>query len=73
MYVKKNIMFKVREELLDNDLEMLVVQIERQKQKPLLVCVWYRPPNSSACLFDKINNVFEKIETLNLEVILLGD
>ena len=37
------------------------------------VCVWYRPPNSSACLFDKINNVFDKIETLTLEVILLGD
>ena len=72
VYVKKNIMFKVREELLDNDLEMLV-QIERQKQKPLLVCVWYRPPNSSDCLFDKINNVFDKIETLNLEVIFLGD
>ena len=73
VYVKKNIIFKIREDLVNGDIEMLVLEIDRERQKPLLVCVWNRPPNSSPFLFDDVNHVFDKIEGMNLDVILLGD
>ena len=73
VYVKKNIIFNVREEFADNELEMLVLEIEREKQKPLLICVWYRPPNSKPSLFDNVNDAFDKFESMDLDIILLGD
>ena len=69
-YIRSNLNFAVRKDLLDKDLELLIIEISNPHSQPFLVGTWYRPPNSSNHLF----SLFEKtIDAENLKLYLLGD
>ena len=61
IYVKNNIFFKIRDDMRDEELELIVLQIELHKQKPFI---------SS---FDRISQIFQKIEATGLDVHVMGD
>ena len=54
IYERNPIQFKLRNDLRDDDLELLCIEINKSKTKPFLISTWYRPPNASVELFEKI-------------------
>ena len=53
LYVRDNIPFSERKDLISKDLEMVCIEINRPYNKSLLINAWYRPPNSDINLFDE--------------------
>ena len=45
VYVRSNINYIVREDLVSDQLENLSIQIIKPRSKPFIVATWYRPPN----------------------------
>ena len=50
-YVRSNINYIVREDLVSDQLENLSFEIIKPRSKPFIVATWYRPPNSPFELF----------------------
>ena len=73
IYVRNPIQFKLRNDLRDDDLELLCIEINKSKTKLFLISTWYRPPNASVELFEKFNCILTKIESLHLESTIIGD
>jgi exonuclease III len=73
LYIRNTINYKLRNELMIESLEMVTVEVMKPKAKSFLVNAWYRPPSSKAELFDDYENVLEKIDAENVEVICIGD
>ena len=46
LYIKNNIPFLVRQDLVSPNLEMLCVEINKKFSRPFLISTWYRPPSS---------------------------
>jgi exonuclease III len=72
-FTYETINYKLRNELTIESLEMVTVEVMEPKAKSFLVNAWYRPPSSKAELFDDYENVLEKIDAENVEVICIGD
>ena len=53
------------------DLEIITVEIS--KSKPFLVSCWYRPPDSPVEIFNNHEELVKKMDSENMEVILIGD
>ena len=73
MYIRNSICFNVRTDLQDEDLKFLCAEISKPKVKPFLISTWYRPPNSSINLFEKVQLILDKIEFLDTQNIIIGD
>ena len=46
IYKKNTIPYFERRDLVPDNLEMICVEITRQRRRPILLTTWYRPPNS---------------------------
>ena len=58
----------------DTDIEAICLEINKPKNKPMLVSTWYLPPDSiSIELFDKFENYLQKADDENQELIITGD
>jgi endonuclease/exonuclease/phosphatase family metal-dependent hydrolase len=55
------------------DLEIITVEISKPKSKPFLVSCWYRPPDSPVEIFNNHEELVKKMDSENMEVILIGD
>ena len=64
---------KIRDDLVNNDVELLFIQISNPRSKPFLVGTWYRPPSSALNLFSLFLEIIDKIDSENSELYLLGD
>ena len=73
LYVRDNIPFSERKDLISKDLEMVCIEINRPYNKSLLISAWYRPPNSNINFFDEYAEFLCKCEAENKELIVLGD
>ena len=73
IYIRNPIQFKIRNDLKDDDLELLCIEINKPKMKPFLISTWYRPPNAPIELFEKFNCILNKIESSHLESTITGD
>ena len=77
LYVKKSISYKVRTKLAfqTNDSESLVIEFVKiifSSKKNIIVCIFYRSPNSSLKLFiEKLDNILDIIHREKCTVILL--
>ena len=54
VYIRDNIHFTVKPEFMPNELEIIVLEIHENKQKPYLLVNWYRPPSSKSQVFSVI-------------------
>ena len=50
-----------------------IKQVVKPKAKPFIVSIWYRPPDNKADIMRDFQLLIEGIETLGLEVNILGD
>ena len=62
LYLRSNLNYRVREDLIMEKLECLTVEITKPRSRPFLVSTWYRPPNSPPDILNDFENL-----------ILLGD
>ena len=44
-FIRDTINFQVRPDLSDSDIEILSIEIIKNKSKPFLITTWHRPPN----------------------------
>ena len=74
VFIRNGIEFLGRNDLIeDENIEMLIIEIRLQKQKPFLVLCWYRPPNSSITLFDDFEKIIQNVDNSNMPYCVLGD
>ena len=73
LYVRDNIPFSVRNDLIPNHLEMVCIEVSRPYNKSFLISTWYRPPNSNLDIFDEWALFLSKCDNKNYELIIIGD
>jgi len=73
LYIRDNIPFSNREDLVPSSLEMVCAEISRPNSKFFLVCTWYRSPNSDMNLFNEFETFFQRCDAESRELILVGD
>jgi exonuclease III len=52
IYSRNNIPYVERSELIPENVEALCLEIRKPKSKPVLVSIWYRPPDSNIELLE---------------------
>ena len=73
-YIRDNIPFTVKKDLATNKEELLWVEINRPKCKPLLIAAAYKPPNMKEANFlETLTNSFAKIDLDKNGLVLIGD
>ena len=73
IFIRENISYIVRQDLVIDALELLCIEVRKQKSKPFLIATWYRPPNSSNDLFQKFEHFLKLVDYENIEIIIAGD
>lgn len=74
LYIRDNIPFTVNNELAANNEELLWIEINRPKCKPLLIAAIYKPPNvKEANFLESLSNCSAKIDLDENGLVLMGD
>lgn len=73
IYIRTNISFMVRTDLETDKLESLLIEIRKPRSKPFLITTRYRPPSSPIELFTHFEELIGRIDSENIEHIILGD
>ena len=73
IFIRENISYFIRQDLVIDTLELLCIEVRKQKSKPFLIATWYRPPNSSNDLFQKFEHFLKLVDDENIEIIIAGD
>ena len=73
IYLRTNLNYPIRDDLINDDLECLIVEISKPRSSVFLVGTWYRPPNSPPERFNEFENVIDKIDAESKELYILGD
>ena len=73
VYVREGLNYVVKTEFMPAELEIIVIEIHEEKQKPYNVVTWYRPPSSKSELFTKFEDNLEMIDGTGRDFIILGD
>ena len=73
IYIKSDLTVSERNDLVPNDLEMICIELKYTCTKPLILCAWYRPPNSVIETLNSYENFLVKLDSEDKEIILLGD
>ena len=73
LYIKSYLNYSVRNDLMPDQLETIVIEINKPNSVPIFICTWYRPPGTSIELFDTFELFLEKIDSTNCELFVLGD
>ena len=73
IYIRSNLNFIERHDLISETLENLIVEIKKPRSKSILVSTWYRPPDSPTSYFSEFEKMIGLMDAENLEYFLLGD
>ena len=74
-YVKQSsgLISKIRNDLMCNELELLTLEIKHTNCKPIIVMFWYRPEGTMHVISTLFENVLQRVETENKDIVLIGD
>jgi len=72
-YVKSNLCTKQNVDIYDSDVEALFLEVNLPNTKPIAIGTVYRPPDSTVEYIDKIDNLFQKCNSIYDDVYILGD
>ncbi len=73
VYIQECIPTKIREDLMNFDIEVLWLQIHLPHLKLILVGCCYRPPSANIKYLDKICQMIDYISVMGQEIYLTGD
>lgn len=73
IYVRNSINYKLRSDLMVDNLEMLVIEISKPKSKSFLINTWYRPPDTPLGVLEDFEKCLQIMDLENLEIISTGD
>ena len=73
LYIRDTINYERLYDLEYKSLEWIGIKAVKLKAKPFIVNTWYRPPDANADTMRDIEFLIERIESLGLEVNILGD
>ena len=68
IYLRTNLNYRIRDDLINDDLECCIVEISKPRSSVFLVGTWYRPPNSPPERFNEFENVIDKIDAESKEL-----
>ena len=71
-YVHKSISFSKLEKVMTQDIKALSIKIKLPKCKPFVAITWFRPEGVLE-VFKKFETLISRIDTTNVECILMGD
>ena len=73
LYIRNNINYVVRKDIVPPNLEIQAVEISKPKVKPFVIVTWYRPPDSKVELFAEFEQFLEAVDSEEKEILLAGD
>ena len=73
IYIRKNLNYKIGQDLMPEQLEIIVVEIKKPNSVPFFISTWCRPPGTPVEYFDSFESVLEMIDSTNGELYVLGD
>ena len=62
-----------REDLIPNNIEAICLEVIKPKSKPILITSVYMPPSSRIEYFEKIEILFQNLDSEHKELIIVGD
>jgi exonuclease III len=62
-----------REDLIPDNIEAICLEVIKPKSKPILITSVYRPPSSRIEYFEKIEILFQNLDSEHKELIIVGD
>ena len=68
IYLRNNIPYVERSDLIPENVEALCFEIRKPKSKPVLVSTWYRPPDSNIELLECFEKFLKKLDDENKEI-----
>ena len=69
-FVRNTIDFQVRPDLNSSDIEILTIEIIKNKSKTFLITTWYRPPNDPIEIIYEFENCLKLIDSENKESVI---
>ena len=73
MYIRTVTTYIIRKDLSQDTLELLNIEVNKAKSKPLLISTWYRPPSAKIKLFEIFENFLKLIDNEDKDIIITGD
>ena len=73
IYLRSSINYKIRNELISNELEAVCIEITKPNSQPFIIITVYRPPNASPDFFIHFENLTQLLDDEMKEIIILGD
>ena len=73
IYIRCSLNYILRDDLQAENLENLVIQVNKLRSKPILISTWYRPPDTPTAIFDNFKEFIGKMDSTGYEIFLLGD
>jgi exonuclease III len=70
-YLRNNIPYVERSDLIPENVEALCLGIRKPKSKPVLLSTWYRPPDSNIELLECFENFLKKTDDENKEITII--
>ena len=64
-FIRDTINYRLRFDLNDADIEILTIEIRKNKVKPFLIPTWYRPPNDPMDTLYKFEHCLKLIDLEN--------
>ena len=72
-FIRDTINYRIRLDLNDIDIEILTIEIFKNKNRPFLITTWCRPPNDPMDTLYKFENCLRLIDNESKESIIVGD
>lgn len=73
LYIRENINYVKRKDLVPNNLEMIAIEITKPKVKSFIISTWYRPPDSKLDLLVDFENFLKTVDSEGKETLMVGD
>ena len=72
LYIRDSVTHSIVTEIV-NDIELLCININLKRQKPLCLVVWYRPPNAPMKSFDEFEIALQYLDAKSIDYTVIGD
>ena len=74
IYVNKNrVSHQLRNDLMNDEIELIAIEVNQVKTRPIVILAWYRPPCVGIHVFSTIEDILTKLDNESKDILFLGD